>query len=200
MIFLAQKQFGSKDQELFAEVSDDWNPMHMNSLTARRTQMGALVVHGMHTVLSCLDFFARSTKDLPLLSNIEVNFLKPVYLGDTVVFTVVRQSPLRLTAEVDGMKVLTVDLHLGFSNTTQTDEMTPPVSSQMNRLPRDRSFQDIEKAVGIIEHIPISFACEKLFPNAAQWIGKNRIGALAALSKVVGMECPGLHSILIGLK
>src|SRR5271154_3149069 len=110
MSFLGQKHFEATDQDLFAEASGDWNPMHMDPLAARRTQMGAPVVHGMHTALVCLDSFAHATKNLPVLSAITVSFLKPVYVGDMVTFSIARQSPPRLIAEVDGVKVMTIDL------------------------------------------------------------------------------------------
>ncbi|HXL72127.1 MAG TPA: SDR family NAD(P)-dependent oxidoreductase [bacterium] len=197
MSFLAQKRFETIDQELFAEASGDWNPMHLDPLAARRTQMGAPVVHGMHTALLCLDVFARSTHDPPVLSAITASFSKPVYVGDNVTFLIARQSPLRLTAEVDGVKVMTIDLTLGSQKEPRTDKSSLTNSMPMNRTPRERSFTDIEKASGMTERITLSSASERLFPNAARWMGPARIGGLAALSRLVGMECPGLHSIFI---
>jgi acyl dehydratase len=198
MSFLAQKRFETIDQELFAEASGDWNPMHMDPLAARRTQMGAPVVHGMHTALLCLDVFAQSTNDPPVLSAITASFLKPVYVGDSVTFLIARQSPLRLAAEVDGVKVMTIDLTLDSQKESRPAKNSLTDSMSMNRTPQDRSFTDIEKASGITERIAISNASERLFPNAARWMGSTRIGGLAALSTLVGMECPGLHSIFIG--
>lgn len=198
MSVLAEKKFETIDQERFAEASGDWNPMHMDPLAARRTQMGAPVVHGMHTALLCLDVFAQSANDPPLLSAITVSFLKPVYVGDRVTFLIARQSPLRLAAEVDGVKVMTIDLTSGSQKEPLTDKNGLTDSMAMNQTPRDRSFTDIAKASGITERITISNASERLFPNAARWMGPTRIGGLAALSKLVGMECPGLHSIFIG--
>ncbi len=198
MPFSFQKKFQMNDQGRFAEVSGDWNPMHMDPLAARRTQMGAPVVHGMHTVLECLDQFARTADDPPGLSGITVSFLRPVYVGDLVIFTIARQSPLLLAAEVAGSKVMTVDLTSGPSiNTTagQRDSQTaPPISA----IPRERSFDELEKAAGTQGRVPIFGLPGTLFPNASHWLGTNRVNGLAALSTLVGMECPGLHSIFIG--
>jgi acyl dehydratase len=172
MSFLAQKRFETIDQELFAEASGDWNPMHMDPLAARRTQMGAPVVHGMHTALLCLDVFAQSTNDPPVLSAITASFLKPVYVGDSVTFLIARQSPLRLAAEVDGVKVMTIDLTLDSQKESRPAKNSLTDSMSMNRTPQDRSFTDIEKASGITERIAISNASERLFPNAARWMGQ----------------------------
>jgi hypothetical protein len=194
----AQKKFETMDQEIFAKASGDWNPMHMDPLAARRTQMGAPVVHGMHTALACLDVFAQATKDLPVLSAITVSFLKPVYVGDIVTFSISRQSPPRLIAEVDGLKVVTIDLTLCAEGELEIKQKVSTDTSSMNRTPQVKSFAEIEKAIGITKKIVITNASEKLFPNVARWIGASRIGGLAALSTIVGMECPGLHSIFIG--
>jgi hypothetical protein len=194
----AQKKFETMDQDIFAKASGDWNPMHMDPLAARRTQMGAPVVHGMHTALACLDVFAQATRDLPVLSAITVSFLKPVYVGDRVTFSMARQSPPRLMAEVDGAKVMTIDLTLGVDNESGIQQKVSTDTAPMNHTPRVRSFAEIEKAVGKAEKMVIASASEKLFPNAARWIGARRVCGLAALSTLVGMECPGLHSIFIG--
>ena len=34
-----------------------------------------------------------------------------------------------------------------------------------------------------------------MFPAASGWLGPRRVAALAATSLLVGMVCPGLHSI-----
>jgi acyl dehydratase len=198
MSFLAKKEFNRQDQERFAQASGDWNPMHMDPLVARRTQMGAPVVHGMHTALLCLDTFAQSTKDLPCLVSIAASFLKPVYVGDQVAFSIARQSPTRLIAEVDGVKVMTIDLTPGGENELGIKQKISTDTVPANHTPRVRSFVEIEKTVGAIEKVIITSLSEKLFPNAARWIGARRVDGLATLSTLVGMECPGLHSIFIG--
>src|SRR6185369_1307977 len=38
-----------------------------------------------------------------------------------------------------------------------------------------------------------------LFPRAAAWLGAERVAAVAASANLVGMICPGLHSIYSSL-
>src|SRR5262249_58823009 len=38
------------------------------------------------------------------------------------------------------------------------------------------------------------------FPTLARVLGADRLAALVATTRVVGMECPGLHSLYAGLK
>ncbi len=46
---LASRSFSLDDQTAFARLSSDCNPMHLDEAFARRTQVGAPVVHGIHT-------------------------------------------------------------------------------------------------------------------------------------------------------
>jgi acyl dehydratase len=45
---ISSRIFDADDQQAFAALSGDVNPMHMDALQARRAQAGARVVHGMH--------------------------------------------------------------------------------------------------------------------------------------------------------
>ena len=54
-VTLASRTFDEPDQLFFARLSGDFNPIHMDPLTARRTNASATVVHGIHAVLWALD-------------------------------------------------------------------------------------------------------------------------------------------------
>ena len=43
--------FALGDQVRFAELTGDFNPMHLDPIAARRTLAGAPVVHGIHDLL-----------------------------------------------------------------------------------------------------------------------------------------------------
>src|ERR1700722_15967829 len=49
------KTFDEQSQERFASVSGDWNPLHMDPISSRRTQFGRPLVHGVHLLLWALD-------------------------------------------------------------------------------------------------------------------------------------------------
>ena len=48
---ISSRTFGLDDQREFARLSSDWNPMHLDPTFARRTQVGAPVVHGINNLV-----------------------------------------------------------------------------------------------------------------------------------------------------
>jgi NAD(P)-dependent dehydrogenase (short-subunit alcohol dehydrogenase family) len=63
--------------------------------------------------------------------------------------------------------------------------------------PRSMAFSDVPGSAGWLPAIADK-AIVKLFPHAAKLLGAGRMEAIARLSTLVGMVCPGLHSIFAG--
>jgi 3-hydroxybutyryl-CoA dehydratase len=82
------RTISDRDVELFAEVSGDYNPVHLDDDFAKTTRFGARIAHGMLT--ASLLSTVIGTK-LPGEGAIYVSqtlfFVAPVYLGDTVTAT-----------------------------------------------------------------------------------------------------------------
>lgn len=185
-------------QTEFARLSGDWNPMHMSAVFARRTQSGRPVVHGMHTVLRSLDSFAASSPDLPFSSKLTVRFPSPVYVGDAIEIHRVESSDrqLRLQARVDG--TTTADLRMVLNNFDRPrgDSEEYPADDQI--VCRELSLKEMAGRSGTVHLASTLNMINEQFPNAARWLGVERVGALLCLSRLVGMECPGLHSLFSG--
>src|ERR1700730_7988986 len=76
----ATRIFTLDDQVAFARLSSDWNPMHLDQSFARRTQVGAPVVHGIHNLAWAAD---AVLKIHPVrVANIRARFLQPLYLNE----------------------------------------------------------------------------------------------------------------------
>lgn len=83
------KQMGHKEVELFAEVSEDFNPLHLDEDYAAETMFEERIAHGM---LSAALFSALLGERLPGHGTVylgqSLKFLAPVRIGDTVTATV----------------------------------------------------------------------------------------------------------------
>jgi acyl dehydratase/NADP-dependent 3-hydroxy acid dehydrogenase YdfG len=186
-------------QEFFAKISADVNPMHMDSVAARRTQSGRPVVHGMHEVVRVLESYGAAEPGLPLPTKLTVRFPNPVYLGDSIeVARIDAAAPqLRLQAQVDG--VVTADLRITLGNSSNSSASplaTIPTDSSL--VCRDLSLAQMRERTGNVSSAAGLDEIRKDFPAASGWIGAQRVAALIVLSRLVGMECPGLHSLFSG--
>ena len=54
---LRTRTFTPQDQADFADLSLDWNPMHVDAVAARRLLSGRQVVHGIHTLLHAINLW-----------------------------------------------------------------------------------------------------------------------------------------------
>lgn len=83
------KTFTEDDVRLFADLSQDANPVHLDETFAAQTRFGRRIVHGM---LTAALISAVIGNDLPGPGTIylsqSLQFKAPVYLGDTVTATV----------------------------------------------------------------------------------------------------------------
>lgn len=79
------KTIGENDIQNFAEISGDWNPIHIDEEYAKNSIFGKRIAHGM---LSASYISAVIGNDFPGVGTIyleqRLRFLKPVYIGDEV--------------------------------------------------------------------------------------------------------------------
>jgi hypothetical protein len=185
-------------QTEFANLSGDWNPMHMSSVAARRTLAGRPVVHGIHTILSALEGVATSSPGLPVPSSLAVNFWKPMYLDEPVEFhrTSEKNADLRIRAVVDG--ITAVELHIALGEDFLHPERFPSSDPEKQFVCRELTLEEMTGLAGKVQLAATEEKITARFPNAARWLGPNRVGGLLSLSRLVGMECPGLHSLFSG--
>jgi len=83
-----ERTISEGDIAAFAEISGDYNPLHMDAKYAAQTSFGRPVVHGMFLGALCSSFVGMY---LPgkrcLYMSQSLQFKKPVYAGDTVIVT-----------------------------------------------------------------------------------------------------------------
>lgn len=195
---LAQREFSYSDQKRFASASGDHNPMHLDALQARRTQAGAPVVHGINLLLWALDCMAEAQPDLPRLCGLRAHFNKFVYLGERVEVALTKQGPsdARLNISVGSTSRSKITMKFGYTAENCPDWSASSLELEpFSPVPLNLSFEQMSGRSGRISFQMTPEDTMAYFPAAARWLGARRIAALAASSYLVGMVCPGLHSI-----
>ncbi len=111
--FITHKQITERDILLFAEISGDRNPLHLNDEFARKSLFKQRVAHGMLTA-SLISATLSSIPGTIILTYECLDFERPVYIGDFVAakatITTIEGSRLSLDVEVikenDGTRVV----------------------------------------------------------------------------------------------
>ncbi len=80
------KTITEADILLFAAVSSDFNPIHVNESYARKTFFGTRIAHGVIS-LGLLSAAGTALPGLTILLSMSGKFLKPVHIGDTITAT-----------------------------------------------------------------------------------------------------------------
>jgi NAD(P)-dependent dehydrogenase (short-subunit alcohol dehydrogenase family) len=195
---LAQRVFTETDQKRFASVSGDYNPMHMDAVQARRTQAGAPVVHGIHLFLWALESVAAAIPELPALRGFRVHFNKFVHVGERAEVAITKQSAkgAQLSLSSGGVPRSKITLTFGDAIEDYPDwaaASLEPVPFSPAAL--DLRFEEMPGRAGRLSFQMTGEDAAQLFPAATKWLGARRIAAIAASTQLVGMVCPGLHSV-----
>jgi acyl dehydratase len=201
--FAGSKVFTLSDQLKFAQLSGDYNPMHIDEVAARRTQAGAPVVHGVHAVIWALDSIAQNYP-FSTPSNLNVRFAKFMYLNSPIELKLVQrtQTVLKFELTTQGQSAVVATLGLPSKGMASYE---PIVGQNVNEiltegdLPNEPSFEELSGLSGRL--VPASYdELHRIFPNVSKAITPQRLSGLAQLSKLVGMISPGLHSIFAGFR
>jgi acyl dehydratase len=196
---VAEARILSEDQARFAAMSQDFNPVHVDPVQARRTQFGQPIVHGVHVLLWAIDrSLAASPRPLPVA--LRAQFLKPVFVGDTlrVVASEERDGKRRLEVMASGVSVAVVVMAFDAG----AGSAPAFLSTQLCTTSATPQVLDIAEMAGRQGRLPLAADAAKVrraFPAASDALGVNVVAALIAPSRLVGMECPGMHSIFSAL-
>ena len=189
---LRSRYFSISDQNNFAFLSGDFNPIHISELEARRTIFGECIVHGINSLLWGLEsFFNHYSYKIIFL---EVTFLKPIFLKQEVL-CLFDEETKRLELYTGADKC--VDIKLNYNNSENVpieDHNLKKVDS--NKAPNKLNQSDIK----ISQRINISFSgnpqyAKKLYPYLTKILGAGIICQLASLSEIIGMRIPGMNSL-----
>ena len=197
---IGTRKFNLLDQEVFASISRDRNPMHLDPVAARRLLTGLPVVHGVHVLMTALEYWVNEDALTPTLLNCSFN--NAVNVDDTVVFSQKNDGPGRfvIEARVNGLPCAVLRMNAqrpdkqpagqasGSALHTQGSSYFERVDVPLEKPPADHlqrryAFQ--------IDDVDLS----EYFPRVVGCLGSSRAVGLLSLSYFVGMVCPGLNSI-----
>ncbi|MDZ7806242.1 MAG: MaoC/PaaZ C-terminal domain-containing protein [Gracilimonas sp.] len=190
------KIFTHRDQLNFAQLSGDYNPMHISPVAARRLMYGKQVVHGVHGLLWALDNFVAELEDSIRLTSLTAVFQKSIKIEDTEVsYKAVRGDEQTAIITVSNGQEIFQKI------TLQWEPVSNVVSegyAKNNPPELPCKTPDINTIEGISGEFDLYFNAVKgkeMFPMLTRHLAHKQIAQLLASTRLVGMIIPGLNSI-----
>lgn len=189
------RTFTEKDQITFAELSGDYNPLHVDVLAARRMLFGERVVHGIHSVLWALDVCLQNVTDKRTITMLKAFFPKPIRIG-SVVSLVYKESPeeqIKIDLLCGGVVATSLSVEFGSANDDSEGGVCEKLPEKI--LPRNVTSETISGDAGSLGLYLYPQTAVQLFPNVMRCLSVGQIAALLCSTRLVGMHCPGQHSL-----
>ena len=192
---LATRTFAMADQTRFAALSGDCNPMHLDAVVARRTPAGAPAVHGVHMLLWALDAFARADGGRKPVRRLTARFKRFVAINEAVAINVTKRTEASVWLDLAVSGLSAAQIAVDFGAPVMLAETPSGAALSAPATPHDLSFDEMQGLSGKLAFASPPEAVASMFPRASDWLGARRVAALAASTLLVGMVCPGLHSM-----
>ena len=191
---MRRRTFTNEDQINFSKFSGDYNPIHLDSVAARRLMGGVSVAHGVHAVFWALDCLAEKQKKQLGFQSLSVQFLKPIVVGEEVECRLIQCATEKtvLSLWTLGEEAVHVELSLDLNCTDNVNNIydSCPAKTEVEIVDK----KDIE---GISGKLDLHMTSEDLcawFPALAKTFCWQQLASILATSRLVGMKCPGMYS------
>ena len=157
-------KISESEQLMFAEISGDYNPFHVDKLLARRYLFGQRVVHGMHLVMRTIDIILSGFSGKTRISKLESRFIKPVFIDFEFSISIVSETPYKFMAQ-------------GFKEKKMLFEINVEVISRKNEYEADQADEN---------KLTISHGEAPRCLDCFEWLGGQRSehGALHASAQI----------------
>lgn len=190
---IAKRTFKLSNQLEFANISGDFNPIHVDADAAKKTISGECIVHGMNALLWTLDALLQKY-DISI-SEIKVDFQNPIKLEQEVSLHLYADANKMELISQENEKLLTVKYVVDKVNDIGGSSL-----GQLKKLPSAyfaefSNFEINQEILSIYGGDEAKVA--ETFPFLSKAIGIHRVYEISLLSNIVGMQMPGLHSMFI---
>ncbi len=197
MTELAIRQYTLSDQLDFAALSGDRNPLHVDPVAARRTMFGQPIVHGVHLVLWAIEQWASDATG-KTVTEAQVRLLKPAFLDEKISLTIeqLADNSITLTCGTGSAKLCVIKMSIAAASDRKNTLLDwVPAAKAKQGDPKNLGFEELSGKTGKINLDTSLEDMVRFFPNAVKLLGAQGLASILALTRLVGMECPGLNSI-----
>ena len=186
--------FTSELHNIFMDSSNDYNPIHSDTSFIKNTSLKDINIHGTHIILKVLDTLLKY--DITVLE-MSVRFISSIYRNESVHLSIDLENKIVLISSNDKLCVkINYTIDKKSTRRTPTIEYDKPKYSQSRLL----SFDDVSTMKDQkFQIIKSSSDLDSLYPAIIRIYHESFISELCSISYLIGMECPGFHSIEGGI-
>jgi len=199
---IVAREYSYDDQLAFARISGDYNPIHVDPIEARRLLFGEIVVHGVHNILWALNVISEQLAKPIKLKALKVKFMKPVMLQKTVYLKIIWLTSNSVDCRIYASEhchdsalctiAVVFDEYVGAYH-YQPSMVDFPIKCSI--VPKQLlAYKSARLAIDFN-----SSELNKLYPDILSRIDSRQLGFILTTTRLVGMECPGLNSLYIGI-
>jgi hypothetical protein len=187
--------FTLSEVQLFGRLSGDQNPIHVDPIRARRSIFGRPVVHGVFLLMWAINIWSKRRRAPWRLVNLQVWFNQSVGLGEEVVWDLTLTNSQSVEIELKHNDVLVTRIKFNWARASERSTSSLPTTPSVSGLCHKHSERTIVTASGSLELSFDQQIAVQLFPHLCSSLTAHQIAVLLATTRLVGMECPGLHSV-----
>lgn len=170
---LGIKIFSQVDQDKFANLSKDYNQIHISKLEARKLIFGRQIVHGINVLLTGLNFFFKNQKKFEL-NSLNCTFYNPIFLKEKINFILEKKKD-SYTILAKKKKLICAIISLNIDN--QLNFFKTKFNKKKKYLNR------------------ANFSKKNNYKYLKKKISKEELQDILATSYIVGMVSPGKYSL-----
>ena len=191
----------SQESMDFARASGDFNPLHIDPVAARRTRFGQTLIHGVCGTIKALDLVLQKRGKQATLISIKVRYSKPVTQGQLITVDEDTTDEItRLELFADGVRCQIIDLEI--ANADEAPDSHKAVLAACRDSIGACAEPNIDTCEGLSGAVDLLWdkdLMHALFPSAVRHLPQGQLATLLASTQIVGMKCPGLHSVFAQL-
>ena len=192
------KIFTYKEQNLFAEISGDYNKIHLDKKVASRSIFGYPIVHGIHLVLWALEeeYYIAPFKKI---KNLKAIFKHCVYI-DEIVSLKRKQTNKNIEINLISRERIVTTIILNVQKkyipkfNIKINSSSPPFEE-----PLEMNIEKMEDYQGSLDLFLNNSKLKDLLPHITSRLPDYQIATIISTSKLVGNIIPGKNSLFTSL-
>jgi NAD(P)-dependent dehydrogenase (short-subunit alcohol dehydrogenase family) len=201
---LGSFSISAQESQAFARFSGDFNPLHLDPVAARRTQFGQTLIHGVFGTLRALDLWLAHADSHCALARLKVKYSRPASQGLKLsVSADTSGDVIRLEIFARGVRCQIIEFEFSQDPADAAAQPVEPLGSACTENSvtcRDTTIAGCMELADTVELLWDNELAASLLPNASKLLPQSQLATIIASTQIVGMKCPGLHSVFAQLQ